>query len=275
MNKTIILIFACLLSCVMKAGVIGEFPSIIQFMSKDSTVWILVDEAYGLVAYRIDFDKSGKIRWSENETPELAENLWKYYVKVRYQGKDKKDYDKNGNLWEIGFGTLLCNDKEVHEIPYMGCCILHIRDNGEVWTGGIDYVGYYYNGTWRRIFVIDKYRAQSTEIKICKEKGCPEEKKLDLEDYDDTEFYDGEVVMADGYPESICFCDGRKIGCVKAPDGFVNFRTEPNISSPIIGIILDNVRVFYWDNESNDDWYRVLINETEGYVHKSKIKIQQ
>ena len=257
-QRVILSITMGLLFCMAKAQ--NEAPIFLQFKSNDSAVWMLIMGQPGTV-YSIVFGKSGKIRWTEND--ELYDKLWKYHVEIRDQ-EDNGLYDKNGNLWRTGWASgkgqsaLFCNDKVIHMLPYNVYDKVHIRDNGEVWTGGFDYVGYYHNGVFTRIFLIDKYKAQGTDIYTCTEGvDCPEEKKV----------YDS----GDGYPTAIYFSDGRKIGYIKDPDGYVNFRTAPNISAPIIGIILDRVRVFYWDDNPNNNWYRVEVSEVSGYVHKSRI----
>ncbi len=175
-------------------------------------------------------------------------------------------------------------NENLYKIPYSDA-ILHIRDNGEVWWGTYCFVGYYYKGddnynegTGIRIFFIDEYELQGTSIYLCSdEKNCPKEKEPIIENYDNWEDYNEAMaeLYGDSYPDSKCYCDGRKVGYIKDINGFVNFRIAPHISAPIIGIILDNVRVFYWDNEDNQDWYRVIVNDTEGYVPSLSIGVNK
>jgi hypothetical protein len=157
---------------------------------------------------------------------------------------------------------------------------LHVRkEKGEIWAGGIHcFVAYYHRGAVLQIFFKDQYELMGTRIGLLTEKeDCPEEEiQLAFEDGIVYEvfrygYHDPNIMSVVSY-DSICFCDSRKTGYIGDDSGFVNFRTGPNISAPIIGIILDKVRVFYWDNEDKEDWYRVEINGKEGYVQKSGIK---
>jgi hypothetical protein len=159
-----------------------------------------------------------------------------------------------------------------------------VKDNDEIWADGhVGYAGtfvaFYNKKVWKRLFFTDRYESQNTHIYIC-EKGenCPEgEPEPDRNSYETEEEYNTalsdylSIEGGDGYPSSLCFCDGRKIGYIEDKDGYVNFRNRPDIKSDIIGIILDRIRVFYWENE-NSDWWKVEINDVEGYVHQSRIK---
>jgi len=283
MKKIIFLITVCLCVSIAKAD---EFPYAYYFSSKNSTVWICVSaNRNNCPIYKIDFDNSGKISWGEEKNLTVYNkiaNEHRDYINRLYPTTDYTQlitvYDKkNDLLWaekRRGWLSFCKNDiwVNVYQIPdrTIGLTVLHSGNDGKVWVGGYAFVGYYHNEVFTEIFFIDEYDLQGTSIYTCEEDNCIEE-ELSEEDFDS---YDDYVLAmyGPGYPSEICFCDGRKIGYINDSDGFVNFRSAPNISAPIIGIILDNVRVFYWDNENNRDWYRVEINDTTGYVHKSRIK---
>jgi hypothetical protein len=281
MKKTVLFIAFCLFAYSTKAdhALVSDYvPYVKYILSNNSTVWIFVREhrvGCDTVLYRFDIDNSGKIDWAEERDSSLyciMKNEYDTYTKNLYSEthntQPKKLHDKSGRCWEVDKYDVYYYDssnvqKIVYQIPelVLEISVLHVRNNGEIWFGGDDFIGYYHNEVFTRIFVMDSYKAQGTDLSICtEEKACPEEEEQE----DDS----------DNYAEWLCFCDGRKIGYIKDSDGFVNFRTAPDISAPIIGIILDRVRVFYWDNENNGDWYRVEINGVEGYVHKSKVIIK-
>jgi hypothetical protein len=299
MKKTVLLIALYLLPCISKAD---WFPSVQYISSKDSTVWVLVSTIYDFRTYKIDIDRFGKIVWKEETDTVLCNNMvreynnsWKDTLSAK---KRWNSFDKDGCLWKIEGTYLYFTDnydynkiKIAYELPISGG-ILHVGDNGKVWWGIYSFFGYYqkcqnrdyqnyFYGEGVKIFFIDEYATQGSSIYLCKEgEDCLEEQEPEEKDYDNLEDYHTAMSEylaeegGDGYPQWLCFCDGRKIGYIKDSDGFVNFRTVPDISAPIIGIILDRVRVFYWDNENNGDWYRVEINGIEGYVQKSKVIIK-
>jgi hypothetical protein len=279
MKKTVLFIIAYCSVCITKAD---EIPYVESFFSKDSIVWILVSKNYsggnpGI--YRIDFHSSGKITWSEERDNEICMNVLdaKRYI------KGKPVYDKKSNLFwivneeqlrygkpDVWTGVAVIPRRQIIEVS-----ALHIGDDSKVWVGGYAFVGYYHNRIFTRIFFIDNYALQGTFVEICEEgKECPEEKEPDPEDYDNIEDYDEAIggLYGDGYPSSVCFCDGRKIGYINDADGYVNFRSAPDAQAPIIGVILDRVRVFYRDDGNNGNWYKVEVNDVEGYVHKSRIR---
>jgi hypothetical protein len=289
MKRKVLLTVVCLLSCFVQAD---EFPYVNQIVSNDSTVWLLIstNHSNGHLTYRIDFDNLERIYWREETDSVLCSNIKKQYAESwKYPNLLKKRttaYDKSGNLWEIrgtslGFSNNDNGWKELYHCESCIECVLHIRDNGEIWIGGYSFIGYFYKKEFQRIFFIDEYEMQGTYIYVCEEgESCPEdEPQPDPNDYKTEEEYavamsEWEAIdSGDGYPQSLCYCDGRKIGYIKKNNnGFVYFRTAPNISAPIIGIILDKVRVFYWERENNIGWYQVEINNVTGYVHKSHIE---
>jgi hypothetical protein len=292
MKKTVLLIAFCLFFSIVKAD---EFPYVKYILSKNSTVWVLVSSVFDDVTYRIEFDRFGKITWKEETDTVLCNNMKREHDDSWKDEKRWNSFDKDGYLWKIE-GSLLCcmskygnKEKIAYQLP-LSDGVLHIGDDGKVWWGKYCFIGYYqecpnrgyqnyFAGEGIRIFFIDEYAMQGTGIYLCKEgEDCPEEDpEPKPEDYENEEDYHAawleydEMIGGDGYPASICFCDGRKIGYIKDAYGFVNFRTAPGISAPIIGIILDKVRVFYWDDEDNPDWYRIEINEVTGYVLKNNI----
>jgi hypothetical protein len=300
MRKIVLVITFCLFAGIVKAD---TFPWVSYISSKDSTVWVLVGTNFGVVTYRIDIDRYGKIVWREGNDTVLWNNIKKENKESsndqQLAKKRRNSLDKDGNLWEIQGDYLYGTDKydynritTAYQLPASDG-VLHIGDNGKIWWGTYCFIGYYqkspnydysFFGEGVRMFLIDAYKAQGTSIYLCEgDTGCPESeiKEPSPNDYDNLDDYHSAMSEylayegGDGYPESLCFCDGRKIGHIKDVNGFVNFRTSPNMSAPVIGIILDRVRVFYWDNEDNGDWYKVEINEVKGYVHKSGIKPEQ
>jgi hypothetical protein len=297
-----------ILNSFVYVAIADEFPYVHYFLSKDSTVWFLVSRnGYGSsdILYKIKFDNSGEINWGEEKDSTIYNKInteYRNYIKHCYSINDhtqlKIFYDKKNKLsWAIRpewsdiekrNENYLCFTQsnyweKVYKIPAHAVEItdMHIGDNGNVWLGGYAFVGYYKNKTFTRFFFTDGYELQNTDIYLCAEgNACPEEKAPKREDYDNEEDYEEAYrewdlsIGGDGYPISICFCDGRKIGFIDDNDGYVNFRTEPNTTSSIIGIILSGVRIFYWENEKNN-WWKVEINGEEGFVHKSRIKPQQ
>jgi uncharacterized protein YgiM (DUF1202 family) len=255
-----------------------EFPWVNQILSKNSTVWILISQnrSPDSILYKINFDNSGKIYWGEEtdytlynnlrnekktnvERMEIQDNRYVCWT-IKYEWS-KIDHKTNGFLCYKQFGIW----EKAYQVPTKLISILHAGNNGKIWIGGYCFVAYYYNGIGTIVFFMDEYELQGTYIVICeKESDCPEEEP---EPYSEEEI----TIHGDGYPSSVCFCDGRKIGFIYDRDGYVNLRTEPNTTSSIIGIILNRVRIFYWDIE-NSNWYKVEINGVEGYVHKSRIK---
>jgi hypothetical protein len=293
MKKTVLLITFCLIAGIVKAGEYEDeiFPWIRYISSNDSTVWLLVDRSEGdFVTYRIDFDKSGRIRCNEEDNDSLYTNVENQYhnycnwQKFKHPNAVRKaDYDESGNLWEISGKYLSVTDvlttSNVYMMPYTEC-IFHVRKNkGEVWVGGIHcFVAYYHRGAVLQIFFKDQYELMRTRIGFLKEgEECPEEMvEIEFdEDHIGSEVYrygyHDSSIMSVVSSDSVCFCDNRKIGYIKDSNGFVNFRTAPNISAPITGIILDRVRIFYWDIEDNQDWYKVEINGVTGYVRKDNV----
>jgi hypothetical protein len=258
--KGIILLILCSLVYITEATpwIRGETPWIIHIISTDSTVLVFIDEAEGVALYKINFDSAGKIILHKEKDSTMCSNIereYSRYLKCRYSDICEPELDvyrKNDWAWTTS------DSIDWHKIP-LGLPVIsvyHIANNGDVWLGGDCFLGYSRNGIFTIIFYVDSY--ESMNVDFCEaDKDCPEEEP--------------------GYPDPtyVCFCDGRKIGYISDANGFVNFRTAPCISAPIIGIILDEVRVFYWDNEDKGDWYKVEINEVKGYVHKSGIKPEQ
>lgn len=298
MKKLIQLSVFCFFVVIVKAGEYdGEiFPCVKYISSNDSIVWLLVgdnDSENIRVTYRIECDKFGKIYCSEEEDYLLntnVENQYKNYCNWKKSkhpsGVRTEDFDNAGNFWEIRGKDLYVNSaKDARNviIPYLDC-ILHVRKNKEeIWIGGTHcFVACYHNGGVSRIFFKDQYELMDTHVEVLLEgENCPEREIFTEFDEEHIVFevfpygdYDPNVMSVVSH-DSICFCDGRKIGYINDDDGFVNFRTEPNISAPVIGIILNKVRIFFWNNENNGDWYRVVVNDTEGYVHKSRIKLEK
>jgi hypothetical protein len=262
MKKIILLIVTCLFTCFAKAD---EPFWVWNITSKDSMIWVSIN--IPKVTYKIIF-RGSKIAWGEEKNSTLLREI----EKEKYEN-DIKDVDTKtqGSACAIVDGSVCFlengNWKEVFHVPYRLINHLNIRDNGEILVGGYGlFFGRYHDGVFTRIFFIDGYELQNVNIDIRTEKeGCPEENP-------DTENSEEMGDDFSPYPSSVCFCDGRKIGYINDADGYVNFRSTPNMQAPIIGIILDRVRVFYWDDGNNGNWYKVEINNVEGYVHKSRIR---
>jgi hypothetical protein len=263
----------CLFASIAKAD---EPYWVRHITSKDSTVWIRLNIPD--VIYKIIFNDSGKIYWEEEKDSASIVNLMNEYKNLEYE-YDMYFDKKNNRLWHLKYGAVYVQEnndwKEVFFIPYSLLSQLHVRENGEVWAGGLCYVGYYRDGAFTRIFFIDDF--QDTNIILCAEDDvCHEEEEPQREDFDTEEDYrEAHTGWEIGDSRLVCFCDGRKTGYIQSAIGYVNFSANPNDPcAPPLGIILDNVRIFYWENE-NSNWWKVEINEAEGYVHKSGIKPEQ
>jgi len=264
MKKAVLLIVICLFSCFAKA----DEPLWVDYISsKDSTVWIVVNIPD--IIYKIVFDGSGKICWGKETDSVLCntiKNEYSCYIKHINSTNDhtklKTAYDKKSKLsWSVKEGELrVCESKTLMS---------------DVEKKGYDYLCFCESDDWINAYqipVIDEYNTQGVRAYTrTEEEACPKEKEANPEDYDNEDDYEEAIALAPS-PSSICFCDGRKVGYIKDSDGYVNFRNAPSISAPIIGIILDNVQVFYWDDKNNGNWYRVEINDITGYVSKSRVR---
>ncbi|GHT76620.1 hypothetical protein FACS189463_2050 [Bacteroidia bacterium] len=248
MKKTVVILILCSLPYTLKA-----VNWIIHITSTDSIVSIFIDEPEEVALYRVHFDTFGILSWNkENDTTlcNKVEREYDKYLKCRFSGtcdSELEVYKKND--WSLA--TIDWN-KIPLGLPMV--TIYHTCNNGDVWLGGDYFLGCNHTGVFTTIFYKDKYEEDGITIDFCEtDEGCPE---LEL-----------------GYPDPtyICYCDDRKLGYIQSANGYVNFYKEPNVCSSSIGIILDKVRVFYWDDENSSDWYRVEINDVAGYVYKSQI----
>lgn len=276
-----------------------EYPWVRKILSNDSTVWILFNRNGNpdSILYKINFGNFNKIFWQEEQDYTLFDSINNENEKIlkrTYSIIDslnnanntnhRKPNMLNNNWWSIEeewseierhSNTFLCYRKsdvwkrKIYQLPTNLVSVLHMErgHRRRIWIGGLCFVGYYYNEVFTRLFFIDDYKLQGTEAYICTEEiNCPEEKEPEQGAEEDMTMY------GDSYPLSICYCDGRKLGYIQSENGYANFYKEfDDNCTPILGIILDKARIFYWDIEDNTNWYRVEINDVMGYVCKDNI----
>ncbi|MDR2408621.1 MAG: SH3 domain-containing protein [Bacteroidales bacterium] len=199
----------------------------------------------------------------------LSKTNYKYnkntWIETPYIQRKQTDYVEAYSKKPINWKEILKKTNDIPK-PMEQISALSVRNNGEIWIGGLEFVAYYYNNTWKRVFFLDIYKSYGTSIIIVEN-----EEDIPPDDIDENDEDAMAEEYGDGGPSVVYFSDGRKTGFINDNDGYVNLRTEPNTKSPIIGIIFNEVKIFYWEN-ANSNWWKVEINRIEGYVHKSRIK---
>jgi hypothetical protein len=267
MKKLILLLTICAYPCTSEA--LWWKGQVRHITSTDSTVLVFIDGRYGIVLYKINFDNSDRIILKEEKDSNLCikiEEEYDRYRRCRYTNPyacspELEVYRKAD--WEHARGTetdsLLKIIDWYNKYLSITINVYHITTKGDIWLGGDCFLSYYHNGRFETISYMDLYEASDIEVIFCEtNEPCPDR---------DPEYPD---------PSYECFCDRRKIGYIQSENGYVNFSTKPDdICASSLGIILDKVRVFYWDDEDNPDWYRVEVNYVKGYVLKDNISKQQ
>ncbi|MDR3226195.1 MAG: SH3 domain-containing protein [Prevotellaceae bacterium] len=276
-----------------KSNVLYLYKDETWIQQKEKVKYIFEDNNELYISVLQDtYFKYNKDKWIETNIQIEQNNYYKtaYVKKYANMKKLTRDttahhiitytYDKEGDIWAIQtyrkgrheYEDYLCqykNNKWEKKSLFPennGISTIFLRDNGEIWVGGYAFVAYYYNEMWTRIFFLDEYEFNGTDIVIV-------DKEEDIPVINDDELNNEELarLYGDSAPDAVYFADGRKIGFIQDADGYVNFRKQPNGNSEIHGIILSNVRVFYWDDK-NTNWWKVEVNNIKGYVHKSRIK---